>query len=107
MFLVAPSNSIDAFESLFKEAAATTLIVSDDAPPVVDKIFAAISIRRLIVPSLQDLLAEEPVAAVPFTKTFDKYRMKPWIMLHTSGSTGTPKHIVIRHGYPTTVDAGE
>ena len=107
MFLVSPRNSIEAYEFLFKETAATTLVVSSDAPPIVDKILAAIPMQRLVVPELQDLLAEDPVEAIPFTKTFEEYRLKPWIILHTSGSTGVPKPIPLRHGYPTTIDAGE
>lgn len=107
MFLVSPRNSIEAYKSLFKGTTATTLLVSSEAPPIVDKIFAAIPIERLVVPELQDLLAEDPVERILFRKTFDEYRMKPWIILHTSGSTGIPKPIVLRHGYVTTFGAGE
>ena len=107
MFLFAPSNSVDAVKSLFEETATITLLVSDAAPAIVDKILKAIPMPQVTVPELRELLDEELVEAIPFSKTFDEYRMQPWIILHTSGSTGTPKPIVLRHGYPTVIDAGE
>ena len=107
MFLLAPSNSIDAVKSLFEETATVTLLISDGAPAIVDKISKAVPLPQVTVPELHELLDEEPVAVIPFSKTFDEYRLQPWIILHTSGSTGTPKPIVLRHGYSTTIDAGE
>ncbi len=107
MFLLAPSNSFDAVKSLFEETATVTLLISDGAPAIVDKILKAVPLLQITVPELHELLDEEPVELMPFSKTFDEYRSQPWIILHTSGSTGTPKPIVLRHGYPTTIDAGE
>lgn len=107
MFLPAVNNSMEAFESLFKATDTDTLIVPTGAPPVADKILAAMTLQRLVLPELHDLLDDAPVEAIPFTGTFDQYRTKPWIILHTSGSTGIPKPIILRHGYPTTIDAGK
>ena len=59
----------------------------------------------IIIPDLECLLDETPVANIPFDKTFADYRMKPWVIVHTSGSTGVPKIIPLKHGYPSITDA--
>lgn len=91
--------------SLLDEAAATKLIAPSDAPPAIATILQNRQMQRLVIPELNALLDEALVEVMHFEKSFDEYRMKPWILLHTSGSTGIPKVITIRHGYTTTIDA--
>ncbi|KAL9080224.1 MAG: hypothetical protein Q9157_000946 [Trypethelium eluteriae] len=96
---------MDAHLSLLNEAGATKFISPADAPPIVGSILKEYPITHLIIPELAELLNEAPVEHWPFTKSFEEYRMKPWLLLHTSGSTGIPKIVPIRHGVPTTMDA--
>ena len=105
MFFPSPRNSMEAHLSLLKEAGATKFISPSDAPSIVASILKENPMTHLITPELAELLDEAPVPHIPFTKSFEEYRMKPWLLLHTSGSTGTPKIVPIRHGVPTTMDA--
>ena len=81
------------------------MIVSQDEPPIVAAILQQIPLKLLKIPSLDVLLNNAPVPKIPFGKTFDEYRMAPFLLLHTSGSTGIPKIVTLRHGYTTAADA--
>jgi acyl-coenzyme A synthetase/AMP-(fatty) acid ligase len=97
---------MEAFNSLLEEAATSKLVAPSDAFPIVSTILKErTGMQRLVIPELGVLLDEKSVKNVPFKKSFEEYRMKPWMLLHTSGSTGIPKVITIRHGYACTIDA--
>ena len=76
---------MEAFLSMFREASITKLITPENAFPYVGKLQEQLSLQRLIIPELDILLDKTAVTAIPFTKTFEEYRMKPWVLLHTSG----------------------
>lgn len=61
--------------------------------------------RLEYIATLDEILDETIVPHRPFDGTFDEYRFKPWVKLHTSGSTGDPKVVVIKHGLVSAVDA--
>ena len=61
--------------------------------------------RSLLVPDLQDLLAEDVVPVVPFEKSFAEARHDPCLVLHTTGTTGCPKMVVLTHDALATMDA--
>lgn len=44
------------------------------------------------------------VAQIPFAATWDEYRFKTWLKLHTSGSTGLPKIVNLKHGLISAID---
>lgn len=96
---------MEAFQSLFEEAAAVKRIAPLDELPIVSRILAKRRMQHLVIPELGILLDEIVVNPVTFERQFDQYRIKPWIMLHTSGSTGTPKVVILRHRYYATIDA--
>lgn len=105
MFSVSPRNSIEVFGSLFGQSSPTKLLGTSKDPPVVNAICEEHTVDRYTIRELPYFMDERPVEFPPFTKSFDEYRMKPWILLHTSGSTGIPNVIILWHGYYTTIDA--
>lgn len=54
---------------------------------------------------LQELLDENPVPHVAIDATWDSYRHRPFVQIHSSGSTGTPKLVTLKHGSFTALDA--
>jgi acyl-coenzyme A synthetase/AMP-(fatty) acid ligase len=52
----------------------------------------------VLIPSLLELRASDPVPVYPYTKTFAQARQDPFVVLHTSGSTGFPKFVILTHG---------
>jgi acyl-coenzyme A synthetase/AMP-(fatty) acid ligase len=87
------------------ESAAVSKILSTIRPlPIIDKILGKRPMTLFAIPSLHELLAVELVPHFPFHGTFEEYRFKPLIYLHTSGSTGTPKLVPVKHGLMATVD---
>ena len=105
MFFPSPRNSMDAFESLMREADVKTLIAGTDKLPVIANVVQRCSLERLDSPSLAELLDPTPVAIIPFEGTFAEYRQKPWVYLHTSGSTALPKLVPVKHGLISAPDA--
>lgn len=61
--------------------------------------------RHFSVATLNELLAEGPVAQYKYEKSFEDAAHDPFIVIHTSGSTGLPKPITIRQGGLATTDA--
>ena len=104
MFFTSPRNSIEAHLSLLKESKASAFIVTSDELPVISKILKQHSLEKIVIPELEALLSDTPVEVISFNRSFEDYRHKPFLLLHTSGSTGIPKIITIRHGYTTTMD---
>ena len=45
-------------------------------------------IKHINVPRLQQWLDSPAVALMPYTKSYDKARLEPFVLVHTSGSTG-------------------
>lgn len=60
--------------------------------------------HRVEIRPLEEFLDETPVPPRPFSATFEEYRFKTWVLLHTSGSTGNPKIVHIKHGLVSAVD---
>jgi hypothetical protein len=105
MFFPSPRNSMDAFESLMREANVRTMISGTHKLPVITSVVQRCSLDRLELPSLEDLLDPTPAPQIPFEGTFADNRHKPWVYLHTSGSTALPKLVPVKHGLISTADA--
>lgn len=108
MFFISPRNSLDAQLSLIDDAKVTKILISSESviETMVKPILEHRQLQKFLVPELEELLKPDgEVAPFQFSASFDEYRMKPWIMLHTSGSTSAPKIVTIKHGYPTSFDA--
>jgi len=56
-------------------------------------------------PSLSTLLDSAEVPHVPLNATWEDYRFKPFLQIHSSGSTGIPKLITLNHGSFTAFDS--
>jgi acyl-coenzyme A synthetase/AMP-(fatty) acid ligase len=67
-------------------------------PLLIQSISPRKQISTISVPSLESLLATDPVPPYPYTKAFEEGRLEPFVALHTSGSTGFPKPIILTHG---------
>lgn len=63
----------------------------------------ASSLRCLVFPSLDELLAAQSIP-VHYSFDFNQVRREPILILHSSGSTGIPKPIVMTHGSFAAVD---
>jgi acyl-CoA synthetase (AMP-forming)/AMP-acid ligase II len=57
------------------------------------------------MPTLDELLDDEPVKLYPFVQSWSEVAQKPFLTLHTSGSTGLPKPIDVTYGLIAAVDA--
>lgn len=53
---------------------------------------------NVTTPDLDYFLDQQQVEIVPFTKSFEEVRDKPFCILHTSGSTGIPKPVPVTYG---------
>ena len=61
--------------------------------------------QHFMVPTLDALLENEPVPPVTLTVTFEEYRFRSFVQIHSSGSTGIPKLVTLKHGSFSAVDA--
>lgn len=73
--------------------------------PVIGKILEATGLRAVALPDSAHWMADGPVDAYPYQKTYADARLEPWVVLHTSGSTGMPKPIVQTHATYSPLDA--
>lgn len=107
VFVPSPRNSVDAFASLLDQCStANILLTSDPSPSAVAHIKQCRpAIRHHIIPSLETLLDPEAVDAVPLNVTWNEYRRRPLVHIHSSGSTGLPKLVTLRHGNFSAIDA--
>jgi len=96
---------MEAYQSLFEEAGATKIVSTSEPMAIVKTILQKRTMQLLAIPSLEELLDDAPVPAMPFRGTFEEHRFKPLVQLHTSGSTGMPKIITLKHGLFSTFDA--
>ena len=58
-----------------------------------------------VVPTLQDMLKGLPAPQIPLHATWEEYRFRPFIQIHSAGSTGLPKLVTLRHGTFTAMDS--
>lgn len=83
-------NTVDAQLSLFEKLNCKVLITCPSlAQPLKSLLSAPRKFRKVQAPSLDDLLAEEPVPHYSYDQTFESTSNKPFLFMHTSGSSGT------------------
>lgn len=92
LFPTSPRNSPAAQKSLFNTLKCKTLVTTDPSLPPVQPILDAVKPRCLTVPSIQELLCDQP--HFPYDKTFEAGRWDPLVIWHSSGSTGLPKPLM-------------
>ncbi|USW56818.1 Putative AMP-dependent synthetase/ligase, short-chain dehydrogenase/reductase SDR, ANL [Septoria linicola] len=105
MFFPSPRNTLDALDSLFEQAGVCKIISPIKLTKLVETIVQRRSVELIHIEGLDHFLDAETVPPIAFTGTFEQYRYRPWVKLHTSGSTGTPKVVEIKHGLVSAVDA--
>jgi thioester reductase-like protein/acyl-coenzyme A synthetase/AMP-(fatty) acid ligase/aryl carrier-like protein len=96
MFLPSPRNSKEAQVFLMEKLECTKLITTEPHIPGVALIEHNLSIEKLVIPSLDELLSldSQTVQPMAYTKTLEEAKNDPIYVLHTSGSTGIPKPLV-------------
>jgi acyl-coenzyme A synthetase/AMP-(fatty) acid ligase len=104
MFFPSPRNTVDPFLSLFENAGVSKFISLPEPLPIVKTVLQKRPMQLFAIPSLKELLAEDPVPPMALQGTFEEHRFKPLILLHTSGSTGMPKIVTLKHGLFATLD---
>ena len=105
MFFPSPRNSTDVLTALLDNGSVSKFLEPSTQSPLVQATLKKRPTEHFTVPDLDYFLSNEAVEHFPFDHTFEEYRFRPWILLHTSGSTGVPKIIPLKHGYPTVIDA--
>ncbi|KAL1847203.1 putative NRPS-like protein biosynthetic cluster [Paecilomyces lecythidis] len=89
-----PRNTIEAQQLLFHRIGCRTILYASALEKSLQGVFSSIpGLRRQQVPSLQDLLKDEPVPHFEYTTTYDTITDDPVVYFHTSGSSGNPKPI--------------
>ncbi|GAD96178.1 NRPS-like enzyme, putative [Paecilomyces variotii No. 5] len=89
-----PRNTIEAQQLLFDRIGCSTIIYASALEKSLQGLFSSIpGLKRQQVPSLQDLLGDEPVPHFEYTTTHDTMTDDPVVYFHTSGSSGNPKPI--------------
>lgn len=51
-------------------------------------ILEELPLQKLVIPSVDELLAEGEVLSYPYNPDYEKAKNDPFFVLHTSGSTG-------------------
>ncbi|KAL9620748.1 MAG: hypothetical protein Q9160_004761 [Pyrenula sp. 1 TL-2023] len=74
-------------------------------PILVEDVLQKRPMKRLDLPTLDELLDADSTEPFPYTKSFEKAINDPFCFLHTSGTTGVPKPIPWSHGLIGTMDA--
>lgn len=95
---MSPRNSKDAFTSLLRECGATKLLTTDPPSPAIATMLKCQVMTTFTIPSLSELLDKTPVPPVRINATWEAWRFRPFVMIHSSGSTGTPKLFTLKHG---------
>jgi acyl-coenzyme A synthetase/AMP-(fatty) acid ligase len=71
-------------------------------------LFTALSkVRKVRAPSLDDILAEDPVPHYEYNQTFESAPNEPFLHLHTSGLSGNPKPISGNKKYLASFDTAK
>lgn len=91
--------------SLLHQASTATIITGEQPSTTVINLVQTHRMRHFTLAGLDTLLVDDVVEPVPFLGTWDEYRMRSFVKLHTSGSTGIPKVIPIKHGLVSGSDA--
>ena len=74
------------------------LVPAETTTMLADQILSRKPMRKLEVPSLENILKSNEGPLYPFRKAFSQAKDEPFVALHTSGSTGPPKPAVLKHG---------
>lgn len=106
MFFPSHRNNIESHLDLLDQVGTRSFLVPcTNEPRFIKEVEERIAIKRYTLPSLTAILDDSTAPDFPFHRSFEAMRLEPWLILHTSGSTGSPKMMVLKHGYPTTVDS--
>lgn len=104
MSFPSPRNATETLAYLFEQAKARKIITNAKPASSVLKVIKDQSMHHVMSPELDELLDDTPVAHIPITASFEQWRYRPRILLHTSGSTGQPKIVPVKHGMISAVD---
>ncbi|KAJ9348646.1 putative NRPS-like enzyme [Paecilomyces variotii] len=89
-----PRNTVEAQQLLFDRIGCKTILYASALEKSLQGLFSSIpGLQRKQVPSLEDLLREEPVPHFEYTTTYETLTDEPVVYFHTSGSSGNPKPI--------------
>ncbi|KAM3424702.1 hypothetical protein BST61_g6689 [Cercospora zeina] len=104
-FLPSPHNPTSVQAELLKTTKCSYLLCTESKAKAAAEIIAAMSSDghafpvELIVPEVQPLLDPTPAIIKTSSQSWEEYRDKPFVILHTSGTTGMPKPIALPHSY--------
>ncbi|KUJ07624.1 acetyl-CoA synthetase-like protein [Mollisia scopiformis] len=104
LLLPSPRNSLEGQLNLFKSTECEALLTSEGYN-LSPQLISESGLTPISIPSLATFLAKGEVPHYPFIKTYEEAKNDLFIVLHTSGSTGFPKPIVLKHGWPSAMDA--
>lgn len=102
---ISPRNSLEGQLSLFDKTDCQVLCFDPGQQRTVQPwLQQRGGMRAVVVDTLEQCFAADPVPAFPYTKTFADAEWDPLMVLHTSGSTGLPKPVVVRQGMMANAD---
>ena len=105
LFLPSPRNTTEIFRILFENAGVSKLLTTTEPPPAVPGILHTCRVDKFVIPELEELLDDTPVPPLNFDVSWEEYRFRPFLHIHSSGSTGIPKLITLKHGSFSAFDA--
>ena len=76
----------------------SNLLTTSQPPAAISDILQICNVQKYVIPELDDLLDDAPVPPIHLRATWQEYRFRPFLHIHSSGSTGIPKLITLKHG---------
>lgn len=100
---LSPRNNIEAHVSLCERANCHHFWYSGPFQQLIASITKQRPMETFVVPSADEWLSSG-APAFPYTRSPEKTRWDPAVVLHTSGSTGMPKPVIFRQGGFLSID---
>ncbi|KAL5341649.1 acetyl-CoA synthetase-like protein [Aspergillus crustosus] len=103
MLFLSPRNTLEGNLHVLEGASCHVFLRANETN--IDGILKSRPMLSWVIPQLDDLLLDTPVAVYPYEKSFEEAWADPCLVLHTTGSTGLPKPITWKVGILSTYEA--
>lgn len=99
LFLPSPHSPVDTQRALLLATESAAFLHATSFESQVTSIVESTNLKHISVPEQAEWLSDRPYEVVPYHKSSDEEKQKPFVILHTSGTIGAPKPVVLPHAY--------